>query len=323
MSSRKKYTLLLLPVAALALGLSCGSEFISPLRLLACLSAGDSGIACEVLHKIRLPRVAIAMFAGAALSVSGAAFQSVFRNPLADPFITGISGGAALGVSVAVIAGLGPGALTAFSFAGSSAGILLIYFISRARGLTGSGLILSGVALSFIFSSSVMLIFSMAKSGDVHKIIIWLMGDLSYQASVSPVIICFLILCIMALIFLFHRQLDLISMGRRFSRSSGVSDTELRVVMVLASVLASLSVLLGGVIPFIGLMIPHMARSAAGPEHNRLLPVSALAGGSLLVAADALCRSMILPFELPVGVVTGFCGGIFFLVYILKNRPEL
>ena len=314
---------IILPFAAVGAGLSLGSEFVSPADILSCLLNGGCGLKSEVILKLRLPRVIIAMFAGAALSVSGAAFQSVFRNPLADPFITGISGGAALGISVAVITGMGPAAVMLMAFCGSLLGILMIYAISAVRGITGSGLILSGVALSFIFSSAVMLIFAMARSEDVHRIIIWLMGDLSYQGDVPVAWICLCILCVMFILALFHRHLDIISIGRAFSFSSGVSDAELRVVILLASVLAALSVLLGGIIPFVGLMVPHLVRMAAGPEHYRLVPLSAVAGGSFLVLADAFSRTVIVPYEIPAGVITGFCGGIFFLLYVVKNRPEI
>ncbi|HQO39779.1 MAG TPA: iron ABC transporter permease [Spirochaetota bacterium] len=315
--------LLILPLVALTAGLSLGSEAVSPLEIFSCMPGGDCTLRAEVVLKLRLPRVIIAMFAGAALSVSGAAFQSVFRNPLADPFITGVSGGAALGISAAVITGMGPAAVMAMAFGGSLLAIVMIYAFSAVRGITGSGLVLSGVALSFIFSSSVMLIFAMARSEDVHRIIIWLMGDLSYQGNIPVTWICLSILAAMFILFMFHRHLDIISMGRGFSLSSGVSDFELRVVILLASVLAALAVLLGGIIPFVGLMVPHLARMVAGPDHYRLVPLSAVAGGSFLVLADAFSRSVIVPYEIPAGVVTGFCGGIFFLLYVIKNRPEI
>jgi iron complex transport system permease protein len=199
----------------------------------------------------------------------------------------------------------------------------MIYAVSAIRGITGNGLVLSGVALSFIFSSSVMLIFSMARSEDVHRIIIWLMGDLSYQGNIPVTWICLSILTAMFILFMFHRHLDIISMGRGFSLSSGVSDFELRMVILLASVLAALAVLLGGIIPFVGLMVPHLVRMVAGPDHYRLVPLSAVAGGSFLVLADAFSRSVIVPYEIPAGVVTGFCGGMFFLFYVIKNRPEI
>jgi len=317
------FIFVLLPPAAVVAGLCSGSEFMSPFEIVSWLMGGDGGIRAEVLFRLRLPRVIVAMFAGAALSVSGTAFQSVFRNPLADPFITGVSGGAALGISTAVISGMGPAGVMAMSFCGSMLGIVLIYAISMARGISGSGLILSGVALSFIFSSSVMLIFAMARSQEVHRIIIWLMGDLSYQGAVPVKWVCLSILTVMAAITFFHRHLDIISLGREFSLTSGLPDSTVRVIIGLASVLAALSVLLGGIIPFVGLMVPHLARIAAGPDHNRLVPLSAVAGGSFLVLADAFSRSVIVPYELPAGVVTGLCGGVFFLFYVIKNRPEI
>lgn len=314
--------ILLLPAAAVTAGIAFGTNAVNPLKVFTCFDGGCDPV-YEVIFRLRFPRVVMALFAGAALSVSGAVFQSVFRNPLADPFITGVSGGAALGISVAVISGAGTAALPVFSFGGSMAGVVFIYLLSRRGGVSGSGLILSGVALSFIFSSSVMLLFSVARSADVHRIMIWLMGDLSYQGTFSPVWVCALILIVIVILFAFHRQLDIISMGHSFSRSTGVSEGELRLVIALASLLASLSVIIGGIIPFIGLMVPHLARGAGGPDHRGLLPLCALTGGSLLVAADTFGRSVVIPYEIPVGVVTGICGGIFFLVYVIKKRPEI
>jgi iron complex transport system permease protein len=209
---------------------------------------------------------------------------------------------------------MGPVAVMVMASVGSLAAIAMIYAVSAIRGITGNGLVLSGVALSFIFSSSVMLIFSMARSEDVHRIIIWLMGDLSYQGNIPVTWICLSILTAMFILFMFHRHLDIISMGRGFSLSSGVSDFELRMVILLASVLAALAVLLGGII---------LVRMVAGPDHYRLVPLSAVAGGSFLVLADAFSRSVIVPYEIPAGVVTGFCGGMFFLFYVIKNRPEI
>ncbi len=320
---KKKYIFIIsgsLIAVSVAVGLCCGAEFINPFAVIKNIVNGDQGLKMEILLKIRFPRVMAAVFTGAALSVSGAVFQSVFRNPLADPFITGVSGGASLGISAAVIFSLGTVSVMFFSFAGSILAIAVLYLLSYARGFGGGVFILAGVAMSFIFSSSVMLLFSIAESRSVHKAIIWMMGDLSSSGDAGQGLVSALIFIIALLLWFYHRHINIISLGRSFSNSSGVSDTELRIILVLASLLASLSVVLGGIIPFVGLMMPHLVRIINGHDNRHLIPLSALWGASFLVLSDALSRSLVFPYEIPVGVITGFAGGVFFLFFVIRNR---
>lgn len=321
MNSRKVYTVFV-PIfaAALIAGLCAGSEFINPFTAATNFINGVQDLKLEILLYIRVPRVIAAAAAGAALSVSGAVFQSIFRNPLADPFITGVSGGASLGISAAVIMSLSPIVVMIFSFGGSLLAITMLYILSYARGFTGGIFILSGVAMSFVFSSSVMLLFVLADSQSVHKAVIWMMGDLSSSVDSRLAVIIFLILFIILLLWIFHRHIDIISFGRGFSRSSGVSDTEMRLVLILASLLPALSVLLGGIIPFVGLMMPHAVSIVTGRDNRKLIPAAALGGASFLVVSDAVGRSMVFPYEIPVGIITGFAGGIFFLLFVVGKR---
>jgi len=320
---KKKYiiilTMLVLLISIIT-GLCAGSEIINPFIIFRNLLSGSESLKMEILLKIRFPRIMAAAFVGAALSVSGAVFQSVFRNPLADPFITGVSGGASFGISAAVIFSLGPVVTVFFSFAGGIIAIVILYLLSYGRGFGGGVFILAGVALSFIFSSSVMLLFSVAESQSVHKAIIWMMGDLSSSGDAGQGIISALILIIVILLWVYHRHINIISLGRSFSNSAGLSDSEFRIILILASVLSSLSVILGGIIPFVGLMIPHIARLFSGNDNESLIPVSAIAGASFLILSDALSRSLVFPYEIPVGVITGFAGGIFFLFFVIRNR---
>jgi len=301
-------------------GLCFGTEFISPLIILDDLLRSAKSLKLEIIYEIRLPRVMAAAFAGAALSVSGAVFQSMFRNPLADPFITGVSGGASLGISIAVIFSLGPMLTVISSFSGSIIAIVILYMMSFGKGFGGGIFILAGVAMSFIFSSSVMLLFSVAESQSVHKALIWMMGDLSSSAVVHQWIIFFIIFIIILLIWIYHRHINIISLGRSFSHSSGITDTELRVILISASILAALTVILGGIIPFVGLMIPHIVRYFNGHDNETLIPLSAVTGAAFLVLSDTVSRSLISPYEIPIGVITGFAGGIFFLFFVFKSR---
>ncbi len=322
MNKRKVYIIIAAVLTGSFLcGISLGTEFINPADALSALSGGEGTLKSEIILKLRLPRVLAALFVGASLSVCGAVFQSVFRNPLADPFITGVSGGAALGYSVAVVFSFPPLASVASAFSGSFLSIMIIYFLSRSAGFSGSSFILSGVAMSFIFSSSVMLLFSVAKSESVHKTIIWMMGDLNSSGGLQ-ILVSVLAAGIMVVLWLFHRHLDIIAFGADFSRSSGVTTAEIRMIVVLASFLTALSVVMGGIIPFVGLMVPHIVRIMSGSGTYSLIPLSAAAGGSFLMLCDAMSRTLVVPYEIPVGVITGLSGGVFFLFYVLRSRGE-
>ena len=312
--------LALLLIVSIIAALCFGAEFIPPLIIFEDLIHGKMSLKSEIIYEIRFPRVMAALFAGAALSVSGAVFQSLFRNPLADPFITGVSGGASLGISVAVIFMLGPILTVVSSFAGSIIAIVILYMLSFGNGFGGGIFILSGVAMSFIFSSSVMLLFSIAESQNVHKALIWMMGDLSSPDVVNRWIIFFIIFIIILLLWIYHRHINIISLGRSFSHSSGITDAELRIILILASILAALTVILGGIIPFAGLMIPHIVRYFNGHDNETLIPFSAATGAIFLILCDTLSRSLIFPYEIPIGVITGFAGGIFFLFFVFKSR---
>ena len=321
-----KKTILIISIlflaASIIAGLCFGTEFISPLIIFEDLVSGVRTLKFEIIYEIRLPRIMAAAFAGAALSVSGAVFHSLFRNPLADPFITGVSGGASLGISFAVIFSLGPLLTIASSFTGSIIAIVILYIMSFGKGFGGGIFILAGVAMSFIFSSSVMLLFSVAESQSVHKALIWMMGDLS-SGIVNQRIIFILIFIIILLIWIYHRHINIIALGRSFSHSSGITDMELRIILILASVLAALTVILGGIIPFVGLMIPHIVRYFNGYDNETLIPLSAVTGETFLILADTVSRSLIFPYEIPIGIITGFAGGIFFLFFVFKSREEV
>jgi iron complex transport system permease protein len=307
--------------ASIIAGLCLGAEFISPFLVFKDLVSGEVSLSLEIIREIRLPRVMAAAFAGAALSVSGTVFQSLFRNPLADPFITGVSGGASLGISIAVIFSLGPILTIISSFGGSIIAIIILYIMSFGKGFGGGIFILAGVAMSFIFSSSVMLLFSVAESQSVHKALIWMMGDLSSALGiVNYWIIFFLIFILILIIRIYHRHINIISLGRSFSHSSGINDIELRIILILASVLAALTVILGGIIPFVGLMIPHIVRYFTGHDNEILIPMSAITGAAFLILSDTLSRSIIFPYEIPIGIITGLAGGIFFLFFVFKRR---
>ncbi|HOD14298.1 MAG TPA: iron ABC transporter permease [Spirochaetota bacterium] len=320
----KTYCKILLLLAAglvlVAASLSLGTRFIPPWDLAGIITGEPGSVDYTILVKLRLPRVLLAIVIGGALAVSGTVFQAVLKNPLADPYIIGVSGGAALGATAAIVTGAAPGIVAAAAFAGSIAVITIVYLFSKRMRVGSSALILSGIALGFILSAAVLLIYALSRSDQIHRAMLWLMGDLSGarydMLNLLGCVSLALILAVMA----YWKHLDVISMGDRFSRGLGVTDRDVRVLFWAASLLAALSVSLAGVIGFVGLIVPHMMRSVFGPGHLRLVPASAVCGGLFLLVSDTIGRSLTPPFEIPVGVITGFLGGAFFLVFMVRGR---
>jgi iron complex transport system permease protein len=322
---KTRYKVLILIIVSLILvlaSLSIGVKVITPGAMIDIIF-GDAGtMDYAILVKLRLPRILLALVIGASLAVSGTVFQSVLKNPLADPYIIGVSGGAALGATAGIVLNAGPYAIAAAAFAGSMATITAVYLLSKRMLLGSSALILSGIALGFILSAAVLLIYALSRSDQIHRAMLWLMGDLSgarYDllnglGGVSLL----LTLAVMA----FHKHLDVISMGHRFSKNLGVTDGNIRTLFWIASLLAAISVSLAGVIGFVGLIVPHLMRNIFGPGHLRLVPAAAVGGALFLLVSDTIGRSLASPFEIPVGIITGFLGGAFFLVHMIRREDK-
>ena len=321
MKNAGKYILLFLLLGALTFVLlMTGERFIPLTEFLQVFFGQPDPLTKSIVLNIRLPRIEAAFISGAALSVSGVVFQSVLRNPLADPYILGISGGAALGTAVGIIVlpfGVAPEIL---AFAGSVVSVFFVEIFSRRYGYGSSSLILAGISMSFVISSAVMLLFCFAKPEEVHKALMWLMGDLSiarYSFLGRAFAVCFFLIL---LIFLNHKSCDIISFGKDFLLSTGVSENRVRFLFITASLLAAISVLLAGVIGFAGLIVPHLFRYIFGANHVRPIPLSAVGGGIFLMLCDGLGRSFVSPYEIPAGIITCFFGGIFFLAYMFALR---
>jgi iron complex transport system permease protein len=314
---------LFLSALLIIISLSMGTIFINPIEIIAGITGAAQVPEEYIILKMRFTRIILAMTVGASLAVSGVMFQSLLRNPLADPFIIGVSSGAALGATAAIVFSMANFFVVAFSFAGGIISITLVYFLSRRLRFGTSSMILAGIALSFIFSAAVLLLYSAAKAEHIHKAIMWLMGDLSIarysilaEISLASVILIFLSMT-------YYRHLDIISFGHAFSKNLGVTERNTAAVFWIASLLAALSVSLCGVVGFVGLIIPHIIRIFFGPAHIRLIPLSALGGALFLMTADTMARSAVPPYEIPVGIITNFFGGIFFLVFLFRKRDTL
>ncbi|MDR3171235.1 MAG: iron ABC transporter permease [Treponema sp.] len=323
-------------------GLLVGSVRFSPANLYWAFLSLFKGAALEpalesttalVLFEIRLPRVLLAMAVGASLGVSGAAFQGIFRNSLADPYVIGASSGAALGAALAMVTGLsfsGPLAELGISpvslcaFAGSLGAVFLAFIISRSveNPPSAVALLLAGTALGTFFSSLLSLILAL-KDRDLHRVYYWLLGSLNGASwpelpAMLPVMI---IGCL--IVFLSHRPLDLLLQGEEVAESLGADVRKTRLIIALgASLAVAAAVSAAGIIGFVGLIAPHAVRMVTGPSHRRLLPASALAGALLVVLADIAARAFG-SMELPIGVITSLGGAPFFIYLLARHGRHL
>lgn len=288
----------------------------------ALMQYGKESVGHTLIWEVRIPRVIRAILVGASLAGCGTVFQAVLRNPLAEPYTLGVSAGGALGATISIVFGLSGFSMVAFCFGGCLASILLVISISTMRDFSTSMIILSGVVLSFLFASVVMFIFSIASSRDVYSSVLWIMGSLSAVQTITTSVLAPMVFVLMTALMCFTRDMNLISLGDEKAHLLGLRPGVLKaVLLVLASLLTGICVAVSGIIGFVGLIIPHVMRKAVGADHQMLLPASMLAGSIFLLFSDTLSQIVIRPFELPVGVITGIFGGVFFLAYLLKTRP--
>jgi iron complex transport system permease protein len=275
-----------------------------------------------ILFDIRLPRVLLALVVGAGLSIAGATLQALLRNPLAEPYILGISSGGTVGALLAMMAGLGMAYILTpvFSFVGSALVMLLVYALGHRRGtLDTNALLLSGVMVGAFFSAMVLLFTALANQ-DLRTTYLWLIGNLSSAEMSSFWVVAPLVFLASAALVTQARSLNLISTGDETALHLGVEVHAVkRRSYILASLITGLAVSVSGVVGFVGLVVPHACRLVLGPDHRLLLPASFLAGASYLVLCDLLSRVLLPPTEIPVGVVTAVIGAPIF-VYLLKKN---
>ena len=314
-------------VAVLSLG--TGPVPIAPDRILALLCEGPSTeVDAVIVWDLRLPRLLLAMLVGAALAQSGAVMQGFFQNPMADPYIIGVSSGAALGVTIAMgssfgLSVLGGNAVTAGAFAGALVVTFLVYAISlRAGRLPTTILLLSGVAVGSMATALTSFVMITSRT-DLHQVLYWLMGSLaSRRWEHVHMIWPYVLVGVVALQF-FARDLNIILQGEESAKHLGVEVERLkRILLVGAALLAAVAVAVSGIVGFVGLMVPHVMRLMVGPDHRRLFPASIVGGAILLVGADLAARTLIAPAEIPLGVITALVGCPFFL-YLLSRRREV
>jgi len=275
-----------------------------------------------ILFKIRLPRILLAGLVGFTLSLGGVVFQALLRNPLAEPFILGVSSGAAVGAIIGIFFGLGfTFGIPLLSFVGALFTILLVMGISsRHGGLESSTLLLTGVIINAFFTAVIMFFITTVSDSRLHSMLFWLYGDLSQSKYVQLSISLPLILIVSGMIYGFSRHLNLIVGGEESALQMGVEVELLKWISFLGiSLITGIAVSFSGIIGFVGLIVPHLMRMILGSDHRLLIPASSLGGAVFLIAADTLARTIISPSELPVGVITAFLGAPFF-IYLLKSR---
>ena len=323
-----------LPLLLLALGtvfliaaitaLAVGPSAVSLKDIFAFASgrlAPDS-TAAAILWKIRLPRILLAALVGATLSLGGMVFQALLRNPLAEPYILGISGGSAVGAIVGILLGLAffPG-VTLFSFLGSMLTLVTVLLLAGGRSTSGKdSLLLGGVMMNAFCGAFIMFLISISHGSEVQQIIYWLMGDLS-MASNSQLPILLLCLPCFAVILLLSRPLNIMLAGRDAAVAMGVNVRLIStVLLVTTSLMVSLVVCLSGLIGFVGLLIPHLFRLLQGPDHRLLGPSCLLGGASYLVLCDLLARTLPQQGEMPVGIITALVGAPLFIFLLARSR---
>jgi len=282
-----------------------------------------------IISQIRLPRIFLSIFVGMALAGAGVIFQGLFRNPMADPYVIGVSSGAALGATIGLVfvtgAGLlGVSVITVFALLGALGTTFLVYNISRIRGkVSVITLLLSGIALSAMLSAITYFIM-IIRTQDMAKIVFWVMGGFTSATWSNFNILAPTVTVLVIISGFFMRDLNIISLGDERAVQLGVqTDRVKRILLILASLIAAVAVSMSGIIGFVGLITPHILRLLVGPDHKILYPASVVAGGIFMLISDTLARTVFMPREIPVGIITSIAGVPFFLYLLLKSKKQI
>jgi iron complex transport system permease protein len=293
-------------------------------------NAPGENIDYDIYVRVRIPRIILAALVGAALAASGVVLQAILRNPLAEPYILGISSGAALGVITAVMLGLSwrflggsPLAIMAFVFA--LATVWLVWLIGHLAGGSGiTSLLLAGVVVNAFFSALIMLMTSLIDSEQLRSTIMWLMGNIAEKDFSTLLFSAIFILAGIAGLFTLCQKLNVLALGQQDAQSLGVNPRAVALAgFALASFITAVAVGLSGLVGFVGLVVPHSVRLIFGPDHRQLLPSSALLGAAFVVICDTIARTIIAPEQLPVGVITAIVGGPVFLLLLARYSKKV
>ncbi|GAA0730646.1 iron ABC transporter permease [Clostridium malenominatum] len=275
-----------------------------------------------IILNLRLPRIMLSALVGAGLSIVGCVFQAIFKNPMADPYVLGISSGSALGAAIAII--LGVSGVTSFAFTGAILTTLLVYSIAKTgTKLPTNTLLLAGVSVGFLLSSLISLIMIFNRE-QVEKIIFWTMGGLN-TANWKAVFSLFPFVLIGGfIIFIFSKDLNVMLTGDETASTLGIEvDKIKKLLLTISSIIIAACVSMSGIIGFVGLIIPHMIRLLVGPDHRVLLPFTALGGGVFMIISDTLARTLVPPAEIPVGAITSIFGAPYFIYLLIRNKKKV
>ena len=313
---------------AILFSLAIGSVFLPLDEIFAAIKGSGSDLTKNILWNIRLPRTVLIALTGMALGGSGAAYQGLFRNPLADPFLIGISSGAGLGAVLAMTirwpySFWGLMAIPLAAFASALLTVAIVYFLARVGQTTPiTNLILAGVAVS-AFATSLMSFLMLRSDGELRRAMNWLMGgSIQLGWSFTFAILPYLLIGLGILLFSGH-ALNLLQFGDEQAQQLGLDVTRVkRIILIAASLATAAAVAFSGIIGFIGLIVPHLTRLWFGPDYRRLLPLSILGGATILLLCDTLARILIAPQEIPVGIITALAGAPFFLWVLRRSKNQ-
>jgi iron complex transport system permease protein len=311
--------LTLASVFSLLLAVATGSVGSGPVAVWQSLAGSGDETLREIVLELRLPRALAAFGTGAALALAGAMMQVLLRNPLADPYILGTSGGAAVAALLAITLGASGIIINTAAFIGALASTVLVFTLARSRSDRSAGrLLLTGVVTAAGWGAAISLILALAPERTLRGMLFWLMGDFSFAGDPTPILLIALLAMIIGLFI--APTLNLLATGERQAALLGVAVQPMRTCLYfLSSLLTAVAVTTAGTVGFVGLVIPHLVRLAGDADHRTVMPCSALAGGSLLVIADTLARTAIAPQQLPVGAITAMLGVPLFLVLLRRT----
>lgn len=325
-------------LALMVYAVTLGSVYIEPeliLRsILEWIKYGMDGVTCDdsirfIIFEVRLPRIILAVLTGSLLSMAGAVYQAIFQNPMADPYVIGISSGAAFGATIAIIflppmMLLGNSIVSLAAFLSAILTSILVYFISKTkRGVDTFSLLLTGVVISTVLSSFISLMM-LAHQDEAMKIMTWTMG--SFNAKSWNHVITILIPTVIGIFFtIYHgKDLNVLVMGEEEAMTMGLDTKRLkRNMLLICALLTSIAVSVSGIIGFVGLIVPHFIRLIFGSEHKFLLKASFVFGAIFMLLSDTIARSLISGFEVPVGIITSLIGGPLFLILLVRYRRSL
>ena len=311
--------LILVSIASFLFAFSVGSYSLSLQQLLSAIPASSQNIEHTIVWQLRAPRAYVAFVTGGLLALAGTLMQVLLRNPLADPYILGVSGGASVAALLSMALGVGGAWISGSAFIGALASMLLVFGLARGRGSwEPSRLLLTGVVIAAGWGAMINFILSTSPDKPLRGMLFWLMGDISHlSAGLSGLLV---LIAALIITFFMARQLNILSRGELQASALGIAVKPLRIsLFIMASLLTAFAVTQAGSIGFIGLIVPHMLRLISGSDHRLLIPASVLLGGSLLLISDTLARTLLAPQQLPVGVITALIGVPFFLYLLNKN----